>query len=389
MVRRVLLAAYLAGLAVSISLAEVSLAALALVVAADSTARRRLTGAPLVAPVAAFAAWTLVAALAAARPGESLAAARSLLLFAAFWVVLAALPSAREARRFLGALLALAGLVALLAAVQVAACPAPGDAPPALLARFLRKCERARGFYSIYMTLAGVLTLVTVAAFPRLAGAGFRPIGLGAAWVASVGALALTYVRGAWLGFAVGVGGLALAARVRRRALALAAVVVVAALVALPGVLGRVRTIADPADATARERVAMLRAGLALARDHPLTGVGPGQVKHLYPVYAPPEAVRRHTSHLHNAPLQILVERGLPGLAAWLAIWVAFFRATARALRRVPDGEDRALVLGPTAAVGAFLVAGLFEHNFGDSEVLLVALSLMALPVVAARDHPG
>src|SRR5207249_4377021 len=83
----------------------------------------------------------------------------------------------------------------------------------------------------------------------------------------------------------------------------------------------RARTIGDLADDTSRDRLAMLETGLALARAHPLTGVGPGQVKHLYPAWAGPQALRRSTSHLHDTPLQIVVERGLPGLAAWLAIW--------------------------------------------------------------------
>ena len=57
-------------------------------------------------------------------------------------------------------------------------------------------------------------------------------------------------------------------------------------------------------------------------------------------------------------------------------------------LRRVPpeNEEARALVLGSMAAIVAFLVAGLFEYNFGDTEVLLVALALMALPFVVERD---
>jgi len=43
-------------------------------------------------------------------------------------------------------------------------------------------------------------------------------------------------------------------------------------------------------------------------------------------------------------------------------------------------------VLGSIAAIAAFLVAGLFEYNFGDTEVLLVALALMALPFVVERE---
>jgi hypothetical protein len=83
-----------------------------------------------------------------------------------------------------------------------------------------------------------------------------------------------------------------------------------------------------------------------------------------------------------------VVERGLPGLAAWIAIWVGFFGAAWRVFRRIPpaDEEARALVLGSMAAIGAFLVAGLFEYNFGDTEVLLVALAVMALPFVVERD---
>jgi putative inorganic carbon (hco3(-)) transporter len=122
-----------------------------------------------------------------------------------------------------------------------------------------------------------------------------------------------------------------------------------------------------------------------------VVGVGPGQVKRLYPAYAPPEALRRHTSHLHNTPLQIAVERGLVGLGLWLWIFVAFFVGAGRILRRLPATAtaDRALVIGALASVTAFLVSGVFEYNFGDTEVLLVALAAMALPFVIERDLEG
>src|SRR5881628_2948684 len=79
---------------------------------------------------------------------------------------------------------------------------------------------------------------------------------------------------------------------------------------------------------------------------------------------------------------------GAAGLAAWIAIWAAFFAASARTLSRIPPGDEdaRALVLGSMAAIAAFLVAGLFEYNFDDTEVLLVALAVMALPFVVERD---
>ena len=36
--------------------------------------------------------------------------------------------------------------------------------------------------------------------------------------------------------------------------------------------------------------------------------------------------------------------------------------------------------------MGGFLVAGLFEHNFGDAEVATVVLALMAQPWVVERE---
>jgi O-antigen ligase len=254
-----------------------------------------------------------------------------------------------------------------------------------VLARLMHKCARARGFYSIYMTLGGVLAMTLAATMPRLTVLRTsRTAWYAVAWAVSLTALALTYVRGAWLGLAAAIA-LILAVRRNYAVLATAIVVAAALLVMLPSVSHRMRTIGDPADPTTRERMAMIHAGLRLLRDHPITGIGPGQVKRAYPIVAPPEAVRRSTSHLHNTPLQIAVERGVPGLGLWLAVWAAFFVQAVRIAAALPEGQDRLLVFGSIAAIAAFLVGGLFEYNFGDTEVLFVALALMAVPFVVQR----
>ncbi len=385
-----LLGALTVGLAASITLSESMLVVLAVVLIFGPRGARPRAGWPLLGPVVAFALWTLVAALASARPWESVLASRGLLTLGAFYVVLNALPDARAAGRFASGLLIAVAIVALLSMVQVGFCPPEGtvDSSHAAVRLLMRKCARARGFFSIYMTLAGVLTLVLVSALPRVALGGRRSAWTVPAWLAGLLALGLTEVRGAWLGFAAGCAAGTLG--LRRRWLVLAALVLVlaGALAVEPRLLERVKTVGSLADDTTRDRLAMLDAGLGLAIAHPLSGIGPGQVKNVYPTVASPEALRRSTSHLHNTPLQIVVERGLPGLAAWIAIWVGYFGAAWRVFRRVPPAneEARALVLGSIAAIAAFLVAGLFEYNFGDTEVLLVALALMALPFVVERE---
>ncbi|HUO62525.1 MAG TPA: hypothetical protein VMT97_02415, partial [Terriglobales bacterium] len=85
---------------------------------------------------------------------------------------------------------------------------------------------------------------------------------------------------------------------------------------------------------------------------------------------------------------QILVERGIPGLAAFLAIWIAFYWRAIALLRRLDSGRilERAVVAGSMAAITGFLVAGLSEYSFGDSEVVMLAWSIMALPWVIAKN---
>ena len=45
----------------------------------------------------------------------------------------------------------------------------------------------------------------------------------------------------------------------------------------------------------------------------------------VYPYYRDPNAVQQLNSHLHNVPLQIAAERGLPALAVWL--WFIYHAA--------------------------------------------------------------
>jgi putative inorganic carbon (HCO3(-)) transporter len=105
-------------------------------------------------------------------------------------------------------------------------------------------------------------------------------------------------------------------------------------------------------------------------------------VQPLYEQYRDPDAVQKVNPHLHNVPVQIAAERGLPALALWLWFIVAL---TVGLARRVRDGGSRFLAATGLAAVTAMLAAGMFEHNFGDSEFLMLFLLLVTLPFAAER----
>lgn len=384
--RAILLSAFGLGLGLSITLAQTALALLAV-----RLIWRLMTGHvtmrwPLAPAFGAWIAASLLAAVFSSRPLESLADIKSLLLIACFYVLLDALPDASDAERWWSRLLALMGIVGIVGVLQVALCPWLGPLEP-ILGRLARKCHRAHAFYSIWMTLAGVLSLVLLAMLPAVLASGPRWRARGLAWLGGLAGLVATFVRGAWLGFLAGAVTL-LVLLPRRRLLVVGALLILAvAVLMVPDARRRAESIVDPTDPTARERWAMWASAIAMARDHPLTGVGPGQVKRQYGAYAAPELSQRPRGHLHNTPLQILVEHGLVGLGAWLILFGAFFTRAVGVLRGLPPGatRERALVAGSVAAIAGFLVGGLTEYNFGDSEVVLVAYAVMALPFVVER----
>jgi O-antigen ligase len=238
---------------------------------------------------------------------------------------------------------------------------------------------------SIYMTFAGVLMLSALMATAQilLLLRGLWCWGLIGSLALLIAALVMTHTRGAWIGFATG-GALILGCRQKRLLLALPVVAVVIFLAAPEAVRARIRSIVDPQDVTARERLDMWGSGVQMLRDHPWTGVGMNGVKAVYPAYKHPDAVRERRGHLHNNLVHIAAERGLIGVTCWLWIWLAFYHQVWKILRGLAPDNRRGLtlVVGSLASVTGFHVAGLFEFTFGDAEVIMLVYFLMALPYV-------
>jgi len=118
-----------------------------------------------------------------------------------------------------------------------------------------------------------------------------------------------------------------------------------------------------------------------MIKDHLLTGVGPNVIIKVYTHYRDKSAVNQLNPHLHNVPLQIAAERGIPALIVWLWFIVTLVRDFIR--RR--SSSFPSLSNAGLAVIGAMLAAGLFEYNFGDSEFLMLFLVLVTLPYAAER----
>jgi len=318
-------------------------------------------------PLLAYAAWTLAVSVPfSLAPVTSLVESREVLLFLVAPIVLA-LARGERARTVVTVALAAGAVGAVAGIVQYG------------ILQYDNLGQRPSGSMGHYMTYAGLLMLMLCAALSRLLFDARDRAGALVVLPALSVALVVTLTRSAWIG-AAAAAGLLLVLR-DRRLLALAPVAAVVFLaVAPPQVTDRLYSTFDLRDPTNRDRLAMLTVGAGMIGDHPLTGIGPGLVEEVYADYRPANAVNATNPHLHNVPLQIAAERGLPALA----LWVWFVAAAARDLvRRLRDPPSRTLAAGALAALAAMLAAGLFEYNFGDSEFLMLLLVLVTLPAAA------
>ena len=242
---------------------------------------------------------------------------------------------------------------------------------------------RPEGTLTHYMTYSGVIMLVLCAAVARLLFHTGQWAWPAVAVPALSLALATTFTRNAWIGAAVGIGCLL---AVRRVKLLLVLPVVIALAFAVAPVRQRALSMFDMSDVSNRDRMQMWGVGKRIVADHPLFGVGPDQVGAVYPDYRPADSVRPVNVHLHNVFIQIAAERGLLALGAWL---VFIGVAAVGLVDQVRRGPHRAIAGAGLASIAAMLSAGLFEHNFGDSEFLMLFLGLITLPYAARLSAPA
>ena len=364
------LVAMVAASQLSIAVAEIMLTVAGLCWAASHAMRGERIEAPeFFWPLVGYAALTLLSAGFSRDPLTSLTDCKQLTLFLLVPIVYDFARGAR-ARTLLTIVLTAGAASALVGIVQYS------------VLNFDTLERRVQGTLSHWMTYSGTLMLVICAASARLL-YDTRDRGWAAVVIpALVVSLFVTFTRSAMVGLAAGVGVLFLLRDFRL--LALLPIGLAAAIALAPTDLTqRIYSIADLNDPTSRDRVAMLEAGIAIIKDHPLTGVGPDMVKAVYPDYRLPFALMPVAPHLHNVPMQIAAERGLPALGMLIAFVDSALRAL---LRRLPTTRYRVLAAAGVGTFVAMLTAGMFEYNFGDSEFLMLFLVLVTLPFAADRD---
>lgn len=317
-------------------------------------------------PLLAYGALSLVSSAFSVNPAVSFRDCRELALYLIVPVAYMSFGGLRDVRRANYAVFASAAVSILYAFYLQIFRSAPE--------------ERIMGFMGHYMTQAGLLALfMSLALAMALFGKGKVRYLWGAGALAAGVALELTLTRSAWIGVAVAACVLVLIWK-PKFVLVVPVLVVIVFFASPAAVKRRALSIFTLQGYSNRMRVEYLRAGAGIIRDYPLFGTGADTVDMVFqdPKYGLSEEAKRNV-HLHNTAVQIAAERGLPALAAWLTfiVWVG---VSLLKVVRARDPDRLPLAAGGLAVLAAMVVAGLFEYNFGDSEVATLFLYLITMP---------
>ena len=372
---------FAAALQVSIAAAQILLGVTALLWLALVLSRRESVEVPAMFwPLLAYAGMTMVSTVFSIDPATSIRDDKQLLLFAIVPIAYRLLRG-RHAQTAVEVIVTVGAISAAIGLIQFG------------ILKFDEAGQRPRGALGLYMTYSGQLMLVACVAAARIMFHRGERVWSALVLPALLVALITTQSRNAWVGACAGIGLLFVLRDFRLFGL----VPVVAALFfafAPTPIQDRLfsavqlqhkynqSVVTEATVQSNRDRIAMARAGVEIIKDHPLTGVGPDMLIQVYPAYRHPTAVNQLASHLHNVPLQIAAERGLPALAIWLWFIGTLVRDFVRQRRTA------IAVFLPTAGlacVAAMVAAGMFEHNFGDSEFLMLFLLVVTLPYAALR----
>ena len=387
---------FAAGLAFSISFTNYSifgLVLLPLILRADLTRRSPLYATPLDWPFAALYASMVIASLGAYAVGGQSFGQRSFLWTVSYtapvvyFTVCYALPEQPGWiwKAMAWALLTAAAANSLYAVIQFGVAVRQGQ----------DLFSVRPGGRMFYMTYGGVMMLVITFAVSLFIKGNLRVrarVILGALVTVMVAGLAASLVRSAWVGLAASVFAIAVLAD-RRLLWAFPVVIALGVLVAPRPILKRAESILNAATAEAKSetegppefRVDIWRTSLRIAARYPLTGVGLHNSIDLYDRFKDATSWESRVPHAHNNYIQLLVERGVVGLAAFGYFVVTLVKLFLSSYRSARSPTTRVISLAGFGATVGFLIEGFFEYTFGDYEIMVIIYTLAAAAVASRR----
>ena len=224
---------------------------------------------------------------------------------------------------------------------------------------------RATGFNGFYLTYAGFVMSVFLVGLCI----NFQK-GLSHRWkyilvaILSFMAVLGTFARSIWLSFAVAIPVFGFIKGKRLGSIVTMGflIIVLFCLIFIPAIRERAFSIVIPSEN--QTRINLWRTTINISKDYPLTGIGEDNFDYYFDKYKV-EGYYDATGHPHNDYLNVLVNSGIPGLLAFLSMWIIIIWKGFKTAQDSKDPFLRELALGCTLAIIGFMVGGIFQNYYG------------------------
>ena len=207
----------------------------------------------------------------------------------------------------------------------------------------------------------------------------------GGAVALGVLAMVMTYSRASWVGFAVSAAVFVLLWRPRLIPLLAAACVM--CIPFLPSsIWDRILSIFNFSDTSTSSRFGLYEAALRAIQELPVTGVGLGTA-------APQRYIAAnslyHGNHLyvhaHNIYLEVWLETGLIGVAAFCGAVIWNIKAAVRQVRSCVESTAGLITAGAVSALCGIMTAGLADYPWNYPRVMTVFWFVFAMSVAGVK----
>jgi len=188
----------------------------------------------------------------------------------------------------------------------------------------------------------------------------------------------LTQTRSVWVGIIISVTLFLLSFNWKRVLILIPLVLIVYGL-SPQTIQNRIQSIFDTHSPSNRDRIHMIYTSWEIFKEFPWTGVGANNVAAAYHQYRHPDAIQNNL-HLHNNFMHILAERGLIGLFPLLLLFFFIAWDLVRLSRIISSNGTDVIAKAALFTFVSFMVAGLFEYNFGDTEIFFALFFYVSLP---------
>lgn len=193
--------------------------------------------------------------------------------------------------------------------------------------------------------------------------------------------LVYTYSRGAYIGLIL---AFALFAVLRDRRFIVLGIIGLLLLpfILPPSVINRFTSIGNLSDTSSSYRISVWLGSLKLVGDYWPSGIGLGlePFKLIYPKYSLNAAYAHHS---HNIYIQLLIEMGIVGFLAFLAMVAVYYKTLIAGFFKTRDKFISTFMIAAASGMAGFLAQGMVENIWYNNRVLLTFWVMLALGMAA------